>query len=130
MKNITIYTHEKYRSDKYTKVKENIYKTYDDFLKQDSFVTSLSFEQEPEYGEGDSSDDISQYPLEDILDKYCVAVEDFYEEINDGSSNMCVIEFSGSDIEDIGNLLEIVGRHVYNKEVKEDGEIYTVLAIE
>ena len=130
MKNITIYTPEKYRSDKYTKVKENIYKTYDDFLKQDSFVTSLSFEQEPEYGEGDSSDDISQYPLEDILDKYCVAVEDFYEEINDGSTNMCVLEFSVSDIDDIGNLLEIVGRHVYNKEVKEDGEIYTVLAIE
>lgn len=48
-------------------------------------MTSLSFEQEPEYGEGESSADISQYPLEDILDRYYVAVEDFYGEINDGS---------------------------------------------
>ena len=70
MKNITIYTPAKYNTDKYTKVKDNIYKTYDNFMKQDSFVTSLSFEQEPEYGEGESSADISQYPLEDILDRY------------------------------------------------------------
>ena len=49
MKNITIYTPAKYNTDKYTKVKDNIYKTYDNFMKQDSFVTSLSFEQEPEY---------------------------------------------------------------------------------
>ena len=54
MKNITIYTPAKYNTDKYTKVKDNIYKTYDNFMKQDSFVTSLSFEQEPEYGEGES----------------------------------------------------------------------------
>ena len=46
MKNITIYTPAKYNTDKYTKVKDNIYKTYDNFMKQDSFVTSLSFEQE------------------------------------------------------------------------------------
>ena len=51
MKDITIYTPAKYNTDKYTKVKDNIYKTYDNFMKQDSFVTSLSFEQEPEYGE-------------------------------------------------------------------------------
>ena len=67
MKDITIYTPAKYNTDKYTKVKDNIYKTYDNFMKQDSFVTSLSFEQEPEYGEGESSADISQYPLEDIF---------------------------------------------------------------
>ena len=130
MKNITIYSPEKYRTDKYTKVKENIYKTYDDFMKQDSYVTSLSFEQEPEYGEGGSSADISQYPLEDIQDKYCVAVEDFYEEINDGKGNVCVLEFSGSYIENIEKLQEIVGRHVYNKNMEKGGELYTVLAIE
>ena len=130
MKNITIYTPTKYNTDKYTKVKDNIYKTYDNFMKQDSFVTSLSFEQEPEYGEGESSADISQYPLEDILDRYYVAIEDFYGEINDGSSNVCVYEFSGSSIEDIEKLLELVGKHVYNKTVENGGEAYTVLEIE
>ena len=88
MKNITIYTPAKYNTDKYTKVKDNIYKTYDNFMKQDSFVTSLSFEQEPEYGEGESSADISQYPLEDILDRYYVAIEDFYGE------GVCLVEWA------------------------------------
>ena len=125
MKDITIYTPAKYNTDKYTKVKDNIYKTYDNFMKQDSFVTSLSFEQEPEYGEGESSADISQYPLEDILDRYYVAIEDFYGEIND-----CVYEFSGSSIENIEKLLGIVGKHVYNKTVENDGEAYTVLEVE
>lgn len=93
-------------------------------------MTSLSFEQEPEYGEGESSADISQYPLEDILDRYHVAIEDFYGEINDGSSNVCAYEFSGSSIDDIEKLLGIVGKHVYNKTVENDGEACTVLEIE
>ena len=130
MKNITIYEAEKYQTDKYTMVKENIYKTYDEFMQQDSFVVSLSFEQEPEFGEGCSSSNISQYPLEDVLDKYFVAVEDFYEEINDGHSNVCVLEFSGAEIEDIENLLDIVGKHVYNKKVEKDGNTYIGLEIE
>lgn len=130
MKNITIYESEKYQTDKYTRVKENIYKTYDDFMNQDCFVTSLSFEQESELGEGDSSADISQYPLEDVLDEFYVAVHDFYEEINDGSSNVCVLEFSGNEVEDIENLLGIAGKHVYNKKVQKDGKTYIVLAIE
>ena len=130
MKNITIYEAEKYQTDKYTMVKENIYKTYDEFMQQDSFVVSLSFEQEPEFGEGCSSANISQYPLEDVLDKYFVAVEDFYEEINDGHSNVCVLEFSGAEIEDIENLLDIVGKHVYNKKVEKDGNTYIGLEIE
>lgn len=73
---------------------------------------SLTFEQEPELGEGENSRHISQYPLKDILDKYFVAVEDFYEDINDGSSNACVLEFSGMSIEDVESLKEIVGKHV------------------
>ena len=63
MKNIRIYKAGKYDSDKYEEVKENIYKTYDSFMNQDAYVTSLSFEQEPEYEEGADSSDISQYPL-------------------------------------------------------------------
>ena len=41
-----------------------------------------SFVQEPEYDEGANPSDISQYPLEDILDKFYVSVSDFYEREN------------------------------------------------
>lgn len=130
MKNIKIYRAEKYDSDKYEEIKENIYKTYDSFLNQDAYVTSLSFEQEPEYEEGSDSGNISQYPLEDILDKFYVAVEDFYTELNDGSSNVCYLEFTGSSVEDIEKLLQIVGKHVYNGNVEKDGKTYITLLIE
>ena len=130
MKNIKIYRAEKYDSDKYEEIKENIYKTYDSFLNQDAYVTSLSFEQEPEYEEGSDSGNISQYPLEDILDKFYVAVEDFYTELNDGSSNVCYLEFTGSSVEDVEKLLQIVGKHVYNGNIEKDGKTYITLLIE
>ena len=130
MKNIQIYTAEKCNTSEYVEVKSNIYKTHDSFMDQDAYVTTLSFEQEPEYEEGSDSSDISQYPLEDVLDKYYVAVSDFYEDLNDGSSNTCYLELSGESLEDIENLLEIVGKHVYNKEEESDGKTYIKLIIE
>lgn len=126
MKNIEIYKAPKYETKQYTKVKENIYKTYNSFMNSDCYVTSLVFEQEPELDEGESSDDISQYPLEDILDKFYVAVEDFYEAENDGQDNRCILEFSGSAIDDIERLLQIVGKHVYNKE-NQDGRVELII---
>ena len=130
MKNIQVYKAEKYDSDDYVEVKANIYKTFDSFMNAESYVTSLSFEQEPELEEGADSRDISQYPLEDVLDKFYVAVEDFYTELNDGSSNTCYLEFSGAGIEDIENLLQIVGKHVYNRAEERDGKTYIKLVIE
>lgn len=130
MKNIQVYKALKYNMGEHTQVKENIYKTFDSFMKQDAYVTSLSFEQEPELGEGANSSDISQYPLEDVLDKFFVAVEDFYTDLNDGSSNTCYLEFSGSAIEDIEDLLQIVGKHVYNGKVEKGGKTYIQLIIE
>lgn len=68
MKNIDFYEPKKYEdSSKYEKVAEHIYRTEDTFLGGDMYVTSLKFEQEPEFDEGDSPSNISQYPLEDIL---------------------------------------------------------------
>lgn len=130
MKNINFFDAEKYKDSRYKKIEEHIYKTEDLFMGGDQFVTSLCFEQEPEYGEGISSKDISQYPLEDILDKYYVAVEDFYEKENNVGSSVCYLEFSCNDHEDIKGLLEIVGKHVYNKEVEIDGRSYVKLMIE
>lgn len=126
MKNISVYLPKKYQESGYNQVSENIYKTYDDFMKEDCYVTSLSFVQEPEFNEGSSPSDISQYPLEDILDKFYVSVSDFYEKENSESDSLCYLEFQGADIEDIKSLLGIVGKHVYNKE--EEG--YVKLLIE
>ena len=91
------------------------------------YVTSIMFEQEPEYDENDpSSPYISQYPLEDILDKYsCYCMDDYAIENKEDLVNS-YIEFASKDIEDIEKLLEIVGKHVYNKK---DGE-YVKLIIE
>ena len=125
MKDINVYLPKKYQESGYIQVSENIYKTYDDFMKEDCYVTSLSFVQEPEFDEGSSPSDISQYPLEDILDKFCVAVNDFYESENSESDSLCYLEFQGADIEHIKSLLSIVGKHVYNKE--EDGYVELII---
>lgn len=80
------------------------------------YVTSLMFEQEPEYEENETFEEVSQYPLEDILDKFSCACEDFYESENKNDPINSYLEFSSSDLEDIRELLSIVGKHVYNKE--------------
>lgn len=85
------------------------------------YVTSLIFEQEPQYGENDPSDKyISQYPIEDVLDKfYCYCSDDYIAE-NESDPVNSYYEFASEDIEDIRDLRTIIGKHVYNKE---DGEI-------
>jgi hypothetical protein len=81
------------------------------------FVTSIVFEAEPEYDENEPSDSmISQYPLEDILDKYFLYVNDDYIEENAGDPVNSYVEFASEDIEDIRSALEILGKHVYNFE--------------
>ncbi len=137
MKNIQNYDAEKYikigllsvfKKSAYKKLEDGIYehKEDDEIL----YVTSLSFEQEPEYEEGEFADDISQYPLEDILDKFLCHISDFYEDFNVAGSKTCYLEFAAMDIEDIRELRTIIGKHVYNKDVEEDGEIYSELVIE
>lgn len=124
MKNIQIFDAEKYRDPAYTRVDEGIYE------QDGEYFCSLSFVQEPAYGEGESAADIAQYPLEDILDKYYAYVSDFYAEKNTADSETCYLEFSAGSADDIRQLLEIVGRHVYNKTVSQDGKEYQELAIE
>lgn len=126
MKNIRIYHAEKYLTSEYTKVEENIYKGRNPYYNGNAwehdtmYVTSLTFEQEPELGEGETPRDISQYPLEGILDLFGVCVSDFYDEINAGSEKTCYQEFGSSNQEDVRNLLGIVGKHVYDKKFQAD----------
>lgn len=130
MKNINYYEPDKYQSTAYEKVEEHIYKITHPQLNQQCYVTSLSFEQEPDLNEGDSSSNISQYPLEDILDKFFVSVEDFYEDRNREDNSICYLEFLGTELQNIKDLLTLVGKHVYNKEVERVGNTFIELAIE
>ena len=123
MKNIRIFSNEKYNNQQYKKVKDGIYK-YKAEDGQKYFCTAISFEQEPEYEEGENSAIISQYPLEDILDKFNVYVSDFFKELNNGESNICYYEFSGAKKKYVVNLKKsIVGKHVYNKETEDSVEL-------
>lgn len=123
MKNIEHYNAVKYQSDAYTEVESGIYaiKKQQETL----YVTSLSFIQEVEYEEGVNASDISQYPLEDILDKFYCHITDYYQELNVETSKICVLEFAAPDKEDVKNLRSIIGLHVYNKEV--DGCIKLII---
>jgi len=121
MKEINVYLPEKYQAPGYARVCEHIYKTYDEFMGEDRYVTSLCFVQEPELGEGASPREISQYPLEDLLDRFYVSVSDHYEKENAESDRLCYLEFCGSALADVKSLLGIVGKHVWNQE--QDGYI-------
>lgn len=115
MKNIKNYNAEKYNKENYEKIEEGIYKLKSKL--NDLYVTSLTFIQEPELGEGENASYISQYPLEDILDKFSVHVQDFYDELNKETSQVCYQEFGSPYLENIQKLRSIIGKHVYNKVV-------------
>ena len=83
------------------------------------YCTSLSFVQEPQLGEGTSANDISQYPMEDILERFLVYVSDFYPALNTADSKQCVLEFSSPNKADLLALRTIIGKHVYNKIVSD-----------
>lgn len=138
MKEIKNYCAEKYSKTKSPILKRNVYREKEPGIyqchdgKEKLYVTSLSFVQEPEFDEGECADEISQYPLEDILDKFYCYVSDFYEELNATDSKMCYLEFASPDISNIKDLRGIIGKHVYNKECEddEDGNVYMELIIE
>lgn len=126
MKNIQIYNADKYLTSAYEKVEENIYKGRNPYYRgsswesEEMYVTSLTFEQEPSLGEGETPDDISQYPLEGILDLFGVCVSDFYDALNAESQGTCYQEFGSEHLENIRKLLGIVGKHVYDKKFQAD----------
>lgn len=123
MRNIADFPDEKYAADGgYECVETGIYRSPDD---PDTYVTSLSFEQEPERGEGDSPARISQYPLEDVLDRFDAWVEDFYPELNNASERTCYQEFGSTEVEDLRRLRDIIGRHVYLRH--DDGAVTLVI---
>lgn len=123
MKQIENYTAEKYSDESYQKIETDIYRILDED-DDELFVTSLSFVQEPELEEGSSPAEISDYPLEDILDKFYCHVSDFYTELNAESEQVCYLEFASPELEDVINLRSIIGKHVYDQK---DGDNVTLV---
>lgn len=123
MKQIQNYEAPKYLSGAYSKVERGIYQHEEDG--ETLYVMSLSFVQEPDFGEGTRADDISQYPLEDVLDEFFCHVSDFYEELNTADSETCYLEFAAPDLDDVKKLRSIIGKHVYNKDV--DGTVQLIM---
>ena len=136
MKEIKSFTAEKYmkkdlsilKKREYREIESGIYERQQD--NEVLYVTSLSFEQEPEFDEGEYADNISQYPLEDLLDKFYCHISDFYDELNVPDSKICYLEFAAMEISDIKKLRSIIGKHVYNKSYEDEGNIYIKLIIE
>lgn len=124
MKNIKNYIDVKYFSNEYSEIEKGIYQS------GEGIVTSLCFEQEPELNEGRDSTDISQYPLEDILDEFNVYISDFYKGKNNHATKECYLEFCSRREENIRNLRTIIGKHVYYINKIDAGTEYVDLVIE
>lgn len=123
MKKIQNYNATKYMNVGYSLVEDGIYKIEVD--EETLYVTSLTFMQEVELDEGKDASEISQYPLEDLLDKFYCHISDFYENLNLAQSQNCYLEFASPDLEDIKQLRSIIGKHVYNKEI--DGYVKLII---
>ena len=124
MKNISAFKASKYSTKDYELLEDDIYRC------GDVCVITLQFQQEPEMDEGSSSADISQYPLEDILDRFNVHISDFYDSENKCAKVKCRLEFASRKIENIRKLKYIIGKRVYNKVVTKNGDDFVELVIE
>lgn len=133
MKNFQNFTPKKYMTSDFQKISDGIYKTKSPYDSNDIFITSLTFEMEPEcYGEENASpSNLTQIPIEGILDEFNLFVTDFYEQLNQSSEIICYQEFGSLDLEDIKNLRTLIGKRFYAVPYTgEDGEEYYNMVIE
>ena len=133
MKNFQNFTPQKYMTSDFQKISDGIYKTKSPYDSNDIFVTSLTFEMESEcYGEENASpSNLTQIPIEGILDEFNLFVTDFYEQLNQSSEIICYQEFGSLDLEDIKNLRTLIGKRFYAAPYTgEDGEEYYNMVIE
>lgn len=130
MKNIHFVQQEKYNdTTKYRQVSDFIYESLHDaedgLVSNGDFVTCLSFTLEEELNELEER----QYPLEDILNKYLAHVSDYF--LDDEDSIEMILELCTADsLEKMQELVKIIGKRVYNKDVEENGNTYEELIIE
>lgn len=137
MKNFKNYTPEKYATSDFQKIEDGIYKTKNPYgsvfdYNKEILVTSLSFEMEQDcYGEEDASPrNLTQVPIEGILDEFGLFVTDFYDQLNETSETICYQEFGSSDLADIQKLRTLIGKRFYAVPYIENGEEYYNMVIE
>ena len=120
MKNIALLELDKHKNaSDYAHIEDGIYKDLND-TDDTNHRFAISFELE----EGEDT----QYPMEDILDKYNLYVSDFLVDEN-AAGSASKVELGG-ELEDLSNAMEIVGNRVYNSEYQENGNTYVNLIIE
>ena len=116
------------------KYKDSVrYAQYDEFVYKDSTggvggkmgITSGSVYCVTLYAELEDGED-TQYPLEDILDKYYVNCTEVMEEKEEAGKRIFIFEVEGEDAETIKTIAGLVGKRVFNYE---DGA-YIKLGIE
>ena len=137
MKNFQNYTPEKYSRTDFQMIEEGIYRTkcpYETISDREIFVTSLTFEMEPDcYGEEDASPrNLTQVPIEGILDEFGLFVTDFYDQLNEASETTCYQEFGSFDLADIQKLRTLIGKRFYAVPYidERDGEEYYNMVVE
>jgi hypothetical protein len=120
MKNFRIIALDKLKSSSnYQLIEEGIYND----LKNDDGFASHRMAMAMELEEGESS----QYPLEDILDKYLVHIEEFLDSDDDKTLKYII----GGDLDSIQNLKSIIGKRANNEDfVDEKGKTRVKLIIE
>lgn len=129
MRDITLERPEQYQDEaRYRLVEGGIYQEtaeagrLPEGMRDDSYRMALSFTTEE--GEG-------QYPLEDVLDRFLVHVEDvFVEAPEPATAGARVVYGFGGDVADLQGLATIIGKHVYNERFEEDGHGYVRLVVE
>ena len=139
MKNFQNYTPEKYSGTDFQLIEEGIYRTkcpYETIFdyNKEIFVTSLTFEMEPDcYGEEDASPrNLTQVPIEGILDEFGLFVTDFYDQLNEASETICYQELGSFDLADIQKLRTLIGKRFYAVPYidERDGEEYYNMVVE
>lgn len=115
MKSLQNFTPEKYSSPAFQKIEDGIYRTKSPYNDDNIYVTSLTFEMETErYGEEDASPrNLTQVPIEGILDEFCVFVTDFYDSLNETSETTCYQEFGSLHFDNIKKLRTLIGKRFY-----------------
>lgn len=130
MKDIQILTPEKYNdTSRYEKVEEGIYRSLlnypDEIVLKGQYVTTISFTLEAERNEMADR----QYPLEDILDEYLAHVSDFTQD--EPENPVMILELCTQEwLDAMQRLVQIAGKHIYNRVVEKNGEELVELVIE
>ena len=126
MKIIKAITLEKYSdTERYTQIDEFIYKD-----STGGIAGTMGFGTDPVYcitlyTELEDDED-TQYPLEDLLDKYLVNCTEVMEEKEEDGKRIFIFEIENNNEEKIKAIASLVGKRIYNYE---DGD-YIKLGIE